>query len=282
MTRRLATICIRNVMSFAFGLVLLVRAVPAQEKQSVPSSVTTKDQKTLTNADILSMMKAGLPESTIVLSIQHSATSFDTSPQGLIVLKKQGVTAKILDAMLSVKTIDRTESKGAPVSSTGNVSGKILGILNNGDLKPARLATVYFFFFLEPTKKIPLDKRVMKGPGRIYSVTQLDYLVANQDLNLKNGEIEARCAAELRGYAFAANTAWEWALENNPMEARQAQADEEGEFTFKKVPPGVWIAVSLGRMGLNNAAWEVEVTVEAGKTVSLKMNEPKVACLDLQ
>jgi hypothetical protein len=59
------------------------------------------EKKPLTNADVVSMVKAGLGESTIVLAIQHSASDFDTSPQALIALKNQGVSQKVLDAMLT-------------------------------------------------------------------------------------------------------------------------------------------------------------------------------------
>jgi hypothetical protein len=63
--------------------------------------VTAQQAKTsMTNADVIEMVKAGLPESTVVLAIQRSQTDFDTSPQTLIQLKKQGVSQKILEAML--------------------------------------------------------------------------------------------------------------------------------------------------------------------------------------
>ena len=56
--------------------------------------------KPLRNSDVVEMFKAGLPESTIVLSIQRSRSDFDVSPEALIKLKKEGATEKILDAML--------------------------------------------------------------------------------------------------------------------------------------------------------------------------------------
>ncbi|MGF1603475.1 MAG: hypothetical protein ACFCU8_15910 [Thermosynechococcaceae cyanobacterium] len=65
--------------------------------------------KALSTADVLTMIKAGLPESTIVLSIQQSPSRFDTSPQALINLKNQGVSQNILNAML--------KDKAAPVAS---------------------------------------------------------------------------------------------------------------------------------------------------------------------
>lgn len=57
--------------------------------------------KPLTNADVVQMVKAGLPESTILLSIQNSPADFSTAPADLIALKKAGVTQPVLDAMLT-------------------------------------------------------------------------------------------------------------------------------------------------------------------------------------
>ncbi len=59
------------------------------------------EKKPMTNADIISMVKAGLTENTIVLDIQLSSTAFDTSPDALIELKRQGVSQGILDVMLT-------------------------------------------------------------------------------------------------------------------------------------------------------------------------------------
>jgi hypothetical protein len=72
--------------------------------------------KPLTNADVVSMVKAGLEESTIVLAIQHGATEFDTAPQALITLKNQGVPQKVLDAMLTPTLPGGPEQKGPPTS----------------------------------------------------------------------------------------------------------------------------------------------------------------------
>lgn len=57
-------------------------------------------QKKVTNADVVAMVKGGLPESTIILSIQKGPTEFDTSALALLELKKQGVNQRIMDAMI--------------------------------------------------------------------------------------------------------------------------------------------------------------------------------------
>jgi hypothetical protein len=56
---------------------------------------------TLTNADIVRMVKAGIPEDIIVREIQMSETNFVTNPNALIELKKQHVPDRVLGAILN-------------------------------------------------------------------------------------------------------------------------------------------------------------------------------------
>jgi hypothetical protein len=82
--------------SVALAIVLLISVafvVPAQ-----------KTEKSLTNEDVVKMVAAGLPESTIVHVIQKGPTAFDTSPDALITLKQQGVTPRMMEAMLGGNT----------------------------------------------------------------------------------------------------------------------------------------------------------------------------------
>jgi len=56
------------------------------------------DQKPpLTNADVVKMVKASVPESVIVSSIQSSPAKFDRSPDALLALHRAGVSQKILE-----------------------------------------------------------------------------------------------------------------------------------------------------------------------------------------
>ncbi len=81
------------------------------------SATAQSVKQPLTNADIISMLEAQLPESTIVLSIQNSGGNFDTSPQSLILLKNKGATARILDAMLNSGKSTSTQPVPKPVIS---------------------------------------------------------------------------------------------------------------------------------------------------------------------
>ena len=80
----------RNFKLLAAGLLVASLSVLAQDSQ-----------KTLTNADVVKMVKGGLPESVVVSAIQSSPAKYDISPDALIALQKDGVTAKEMDAIIA-------------------------------------------------------------------------------------------------------------------------------------------------------------------------------------
>ncbi len=80
----------------------------------VLSSVLGAGQNTadsvLTNTGVSKMVKAGLPESVIMREIAMSRTNFDTSPAGLVDLRKHGASENVLNAVL-----DSWNSGGMPM-----------------------------------------------------------------------------------------------------------------------------------------------------------------------
>lgn len=62
--------------------------------------VAAEEAKPMTNADVLSMVEAKLPESTIVLAVAGAKPDFDTSAAGLIELSKRKVPTAIVEAMI--------------------------------------------------------------------------------------------------------------------------------------------------------------------------------------
>ncbi len=92
----------RQFSLMAVGTLLLVIVAPF-------STMAAADD-VLTNADIVKMSKAGLSEGIILRAIQVSNTNFTTTPDALIYLKKQGVSERILGAVLD----SRAGVSGAP------------------------------------------------------------------------------------------------------------------------------------------------------------------------
>jgi len=82
--------------TFAFLCIWLTSSLLAQAQ----APTNKPEQEVLANADIVKMVKSGLAENTILLVLQQSRTNFDVSSQAIISLKNQGVSQKILDAML--------------------------------------------------------------------------------------------------------------------------------------------------------------------------------------
>lgn len=74
--------------------------------------------KALTNADVVQMVKAGIPESTILLSVQSAPAEFMAAPADLVELKKAGVTPAVMDAMVA-----RANSAARP-SAASSASGE--------------------------------------------------------------------------------------------------------------------------------------------------------------
>jgi hypothetical protein len=72
--------------------------------------------KFLTNDDILSMVRAGQDESTVLSAIQTQGTDFDVSAKALLQLKKNGVPKKVIDAMIGAVK-DQKEAAAAVLSA---------------------------------------------------------------------------------------------------------------------------------------------------------------------
>lgn len=90
----------RAVMTAVFLLaVATVTHVYAQTSPD-PSSTVTSSAASLTNRDVLNLVKAKLPANVIIVKIQKSACHFDTSPAALAKLKTAGVPDNVILAMV--------------------------------------------------------------------------------------------------------------------------------------------------------------------------------------
>jgi len=81
-----------------------------------------KNGAPLTDQDVISMVKNLLPESVILSAIKTNDTDFDVSANGLIALKKAGVTPKIMEAMLEAAN----GKKAAPVPAVAPAAANAL------------------------------------------------------------------------------------------------------------------------------------------------------------
>jgi len=80
--------------------VVLVLTLVAVMALSLPGA-TSLAQEVLTNDSVVQMIKAGLPEGVVIAKIRSTATKFDLRTESLVSLKKNGVSDKVLEAMMA-------------------------------------------------------------------------------------------------------------------------------------------------------------------------------------
>ena len=104
--------------SVLFKVVLIALAYTA--------AISAQGSGTLTNSDVIKMVKAELSTTIIVSTIEASNASFDLTPAGLIALKQQGVSDELIQAM---QTRARALAKGEttdPVTRTAPEKSELL------------------------------------------------------------------------------------------------------------------------------------------------------------
>ena len=87
-------------------MLLAVQALPPGETKRQP----------ITNADVVALTQAGVPEDAIILTIRDRLSTFDTSIDALIALKMQGVSDSLIRIML-------TAHAASPGAETAGISG---------------------------------------------------------------------------------------------------------------------------------------------------------------
>lgn len=113
-----------RVTSILISIVLFgTSPMKAQTDQPAASAAATQAPAGLTNQDILKMVQAGLGEAVVLATVRTaSATSFDLSPDGLIALKKGGVSDAIVSVMIDPKATPTPTSSpvGFPLVGGGS------------------------------------------------------------------------------------------------------------------------------------------------------------------
>jgi len=105
------------------------------------------DAKPMTNQDVISMVKAKLPNDTIVMAVKAAQPDFDTSADGLIKLQSAGVPADVIEAVIAAQngggtpSASPSASAGVPVVLPGGWSPEELILIDGGERIPMRYLT---------------------------------------------------------------------------------------------------------------------------------------------
>ena len=157
-------------------------------------------RQALTNADVIRMMRQGLPESVIVHSIQSANKQFDLSHEGLQSLQQAHVAPAVLAAMCdgSVHACDATTRTGStPPAAAGSKGTRSAGTA----LKPIKLPA--------PTspRKV-MNPRLGQQNGNIIAVLEQQRQAAQQESSAMKAAIRSSVsAASARTPALSTNFA---------------------------------------------------------------------------
>src|ERR1700730_7276510 len=112
-------------MRFILRRVAFVAAISVATCGIASAQVTGVPTKSVTNADVVSMVTVRLSDDVILGAVQQAATTdFDLSPEALIALKNDGVSDRVLQAMQTSKT---AQLNAAQANSTGTLGVAAVG-----------------------------------------------------------------------------------------------------------------------------------------------------------
>jgi len=149
-----------------------------------------------------------------------------------------------------------------------SAKGRIFLITMGGDLKPARMATVYVL----PPDAVPNADLLGKKEAAVKN--RLDYVESYRSApdihtTYRNGEV-------IREYETALN-ALEATIQSSAVsKGFVLSADEDGAFTLT-LNPNTYLIVAFGQAGVNKGYWLSELQLSPGDQKELKMGSPAAA-----
>lgn len=98
---------------------------PGAPKPAATKPVAKPAPATMTNRDVIALVKAKISDDIIIAKIRQSKTRFDTSTDGLVALKQAGVSDPLIAVMVNAGTssgVAGSESAVAPASAAGTTT----------------------------------------------------------------------------------------------------------------------------------------------------------------
>lgn len=206
------------------------------------AALCAAEKKPLTNSDVVKMAKAELPDSTIVLAIKSGAPAFDTTPEALIALKSAGISAAVIEAMLTARAAPSDAVEPPTELEVGkNVAG-LASTQSEGVL-----------VFVDFTKT---DGQMINESGRQYYVMDFDALIrVREDCIWRNVTIEPQLTFRVARKSQAGNSGGGWGdflyVSQNPgLQARGGSVLRvSGQTRLEKAESG-WRVTSMIHKGI--------------------------------
>jgi len=158
------------------------------------------------------------------------------------------------------------------------LTGKVFAITKGGDLKPARMATL---FVLSGDAAAQFKSNMLSETSRAAEAAKtdsglVDPMVAGDFSELLESLKRRYCRdAFVSTFEEAVNLA-----KRNPDSIVTSETDEDGIFRVTGLTSGTRTVVAIGRAGSNDAVWVEDVTLESGQETPIRMHTPSMACPD--
>lgn len=192
--------------------------------------------------------------------------------------------------VLAIAAQGQQHANASPPSSakTGSVDGRVFGITQSGDLKPARMPKLWLLF--QGLGEHHCVNDVCESTAdRQYQLTSLDAVQKRLDAKRRDldnqlvGDENLECRASLLDTDRTLLDVTQWALDNKKAkQVLTTDGDEEGRFTITKVPIGHYRIVARGQAGASDAYWELWITVKPGTASSVKLMKPGKSCINVE
>ena len=180
------------------------------------------------------------------------------------------ITSLLIALFLCAAALPAQTNRSAP--AVGSVEGRILGISRTGDLKPARMPTIYLLYKGQGEHLDP------NSADQQYQLSSLEAMQKRLD-HPSTYDQDLRCRETLLDTDKSLVDTAQWALDNKKAkQVLTTDGDEEGHFMIAKVPLGHYRVVARGQAGASDAYWELTIVVKAGTSTSAKLTSPGKSC----
>jgi hypothetical protein len=175
------------------------------------------------------------------------------------------------------------KSQVKPVVKPGVVSGRVFLITVGGDIKPARMASVYLMYTYRSVKFAEAHKEDQDSASvewlEQYNKVREEEMAAS---GYYSDSKAVSCYRSLMDYSTAPNKTLDWVSANKKeWQLIAGDADEEGNFRISVPHPGDYSLYIRGHAGFSKAVWEASpVTVSPGVETKVKLASPEVACVE--
>ncbi len=177
----------------------------------------------------------------------------------------------------------QTQTQASAATATGTVDGKVFAITRGGDLKPARMPTIYLLYRGrgENLQANSADDHYQNASMAALQKRLDDRLAAARAGSVGNEDLECRESLLDTDKSLVDTT--QWALDNKKgKQVLTTDGDEEGHFKMARVSAGHYRLVARGQAGANDAYWESSIVVKAGVATTVKLTSPGKSCLRVE